>query len=93
MEQLPKEIDRRINDEAKTIQTAQGNKVTANVQCGYILGAAAEAKKALKVVRILNSLMLSVMAHPDYTGEENEEWTDLVETGEEVLSEYLNKQK
>jgi len=39
----------------------------------------------------LNSLKLSVTAHPDYTGEENEEWTDLVETAEEALAKY-NKQ-
>ena len=33
----------------------------------------------------LNSLVSSVMAHPDYTGEENEEWTDLVELAEKAL--------
>lgn len=33
----------------------------------------------------LNSLILSVKAHPDYTGEENEEWTDLVEIAEDAM--------
>lgn len=35
---------------------------------------------APELLHRLNSLVLSIMAHPDYTGEENEEWTDLIES-------------
>lgn len=40
---------------------------------------------APELLKALNSLVLSVMAHPDYTGDENEEWTDLIETAEEAI--------
>ena len=40
---------------------------------------------APELLHRLNSLVLSIMAHPDYTGEENEEWTDLVELAKEAI--------
>ena len=50
-------------------------------------------EKSEKLVDALNSLVLSVKAHPDYTGEENDEWTDLVEIAEELLTEYKTTSK
>lgn len=38
-----------------------------------------------KLREALNSLVLSVKAHPDYTGEDNDEWTDLVRIAEQAL--------
>lgn len=34
----------------------------------------------------LNSLSLSIQAHPDYTGEEGDEWTDLTNIAERLLA-------
>lgn len=37
------------------------------------------------LLEALKSLQLSVMAHPDFSGEENEEWTDLVNFAQEAI--------
>lgn len=47
--------------------------------------------KGEKLARAAHSLRLSVTAHPDYTGEENEEWTDLVEGIDEALAEWAEE--
>ena len=48
-----------------------------------------ETKKLIDKVQELRSalysLILSVKAHPDYTGEENDEWTDLIGTAEDAM--------
>ena len=36
-----------------------------------------ELNAITNLVKATKSLILSIQAHPDYTGEENEEWTDL----------------
>lgn len=42
-------------------------------------------KSARDLYNALWSLSLSVQAHPDYTGEDNDEWTDLVGMAEKAL--------
>jgi protein involved in temperature-dependent protein secretion len=37
----------------------------------------AQLEKIKELIRLNKSLILSIQAHPDYTGEKNEEWTDL----------------
>lgn len=39
-----------------------------------------------KLSKALRSLSLSVMAHPDYTGEDNAEWTDLIDSADDALN-------
>ena len=42
----------------------------------------------------LRGLMLSVMAHPDYfSGEEGDEWHDLISLSEEVINKALGKEE
>ena|SRR5690606_33197580 len=43
------------------------------------------------VRRALRSLVLSVTAHPDYTGEGNDEWTDLVAVAYRALGKKEGK--
>jgi hypothetical protein len=45
------------------------------------------------LARAARSLRLSVTAHPDYTGEENAEWTDLVEGIDEALAEWKGEKE
>jgi hypothetical protein len=40
---------------------------------------------ATDLLGALESLTLSVKAHPDYTGQENDEWTDLVNIAEKAI--------
>lgn len=40
---------------------------------------------APSLLKALMSLSLSVKAHPHYTGEENDEWTDIIETAEKAI--------
>jgi hypothetical protein len=42
-------------------------------------------EKAAKMETALKSLVLSVKAHPHYTGEDNAEWTDLINIAERAL--------
>lgn len=66
----------------------------------HLIAAAPELLEALQeAMRRLNSMALSIMAHPDYTGEDNAEWTDMVEganeaikTGEAAIDKALNYQ-
>ena len=37
------------------------------------------------LLRVVKQARLSILAHPDYTGEENDEWTDLVSSFNEVI--------
>jgi len=39
------------------------------------------------LIKATKSLILSIQAHPDYTGEENEEWTDLVNIAEDAIKQ------
>lgn len=48
-------------------------------------GILARAKGYERLRKALRSLVLSVTAHPDYTGEDNEEWTDLIDTANAAL--------
>ena len=47
--------------------------------------------KGDRLVSALRSLRLSVTAHPDYTGQENAEWTDLVSASDEAIMDWLEK--
>jgi len=49
--------------------------------------------KGNKLARYARSLRLSVTAHPYYTGEPNEEWTDLVEGVDNALAEWKGERK
>lgn len=44
-------------------------------------------KRNLKLITSLRSIVLSVKAHPDYKGVENDEWTDLVSIAEKTLQQ------
>lgn len=45
---------------------------------------------APELLKRLQSLMLSVMAHPDYfSGEEGDEWHDLISLSEETVNKAL----
>lgn len=48
--------------------------------------------KGDRLVSILRSLRLSVTAHPDYTGQPNAEWTDLVNASDEAIMNWLEKE-
>lgn len=45
------------------------------------------------LARYARSLRLSVTAHPNYTGEPNAEWTDLVEGVDNALAEWKGEKK
>jgi hypothetical protein len=49
--------------------------------------------KGDRLVSALRSLRLSVTAHPDYTGEDNAEWTDLVNASDEAILNWLEKKE
>ena len=42
-----------------------------------------------ELIRITQSLILSIQAHPDYvSGEEGDEWHDITDIANDILSEY-----
>lgn len=60
----------------------------------YLIDELAALKSAGdKLARYARSLRLSVTAHPNYTGEPNAEWTDLVEGVDEALAEWKGERK
>lgn len=70
------------------------------IEIGYISAGDKYARQA-EDLRILGdelataarSLRLSVTAHPNYTGEPNEEWTDLVSMLDEALAEWKGEKE
>jgi hypothetical protein len=54
---------------------------------------AALQAKGDNLARRARSLRLSVTAHPDYAGEENAEWTDLVESIDEAIAEWKGEKE
>jgi len=44
------------------------------------------------LIKATKSLILSIQAHPDYTGEENEEWTDLVNIAQQAIESCQHTQ-
>lgn len=49
--------------------------------------------KGDRLVSVLRSLRLSVTAHPHYTGEDNAEWTDLVNASDDAIMDWLEKKE
>lgn len=54
---------------------------------------AALKAKGEKLARYARSLRLSVTAHPHYTGQPNEEWTDLVEGVDKAMDEWKGEKQ
>ena len=100
VEWLEKEVKKRFGGETFTSVFSVEFERSKKMENDIIEGATkyaelleSEREKSEKLVDALNSLVLSVKAHPDYTGEENDEWTDLVEIAEELLTEYKTTSK
>lgn len=49
------------------------------------------SSKAPEMLRLLNSMMLSMKAHPDYVNGESQEFINYVEMAEELISSFRNK--
>ena len=75
----------------------EGMTVIANVspRMDYSRGMATQCRnavlisKAPEMLHLLNSMMLSMRAHPDYMSGENQEFIDYVEMAEEMIDKAI----
>ena len=89
IETYQKKVD-NINDFLVTVEAHRGNVVTrareraANYRV-FIADLKARQDAYDDLIQSAKSLVLSVMAHPDYTGEEDAEWTDFVDSVRDAI--------